>query len=552
MLRKWLAMALCLMLALTSLPALAQEGTEAPDPEKVVGQLFNTLTAEAAASGQQLQFTYTMGMDDADFIGEQGAVISSLLGAIVYSMSVQTTDSAEKFVYNFNLGDDKLFDASLSHEGDEVYISSSLLGDKAYKFSITEAIGTILEFVEQNAALIDTSLLENLAVFFDPQALEPYMEIVNNWISENIVFVQETENVATAEHPDAAYKLTLNISAESLRDYFTQYSDVMYHDKNMLGLMAALSGDPSITPELLEEELEGQREYLDNFYSKVLGDISLSQLYNANDKLINAVFKGGINIYEDYATFEGEPDPYYLNVIYDLATVDGVASESVVVSITGYDGTFIKATASTELNPVSVVNDVYSQTQRFFFSAEGIYEGESFGFNATVDSSKSTSATNEKIWTSFQLKANETLADLLASAGLPIASYNITVDQETKLTETGWVSDIQESVSYLNAEGKKTLPTVTSHIKVEPGTTDPIELPTDALDLLKLTIPELVDLQGVIKTNAEAFVLKLQEYLFPGYAEFTYEPDAIEEATSVEVETVETPSEAAPETVPAG
>ncbi|MDR1570000.1 MAG: hypothetical protein LBS72_05880 [Oscillospiraceae bacterium] len=560
MIRKPISLLLCLLLMLTGAASFAEE---TPNPEAFVGKLSDSIMDAAVASGQQLNITVTTGFEDAESYGDEFVQAQALLSAFAYSLSSQISGDMGLSTINYELNGESLLSGGIITSGNDIYFNSSILGEETYKVNLDELFALLMSVASQN---LPASAESALTVISDPTIFQPYIsaviDVVLNWSSETFNVVTTSDDAATVEHPEAVTKKTIEISPEQLQSLLDELYSLTMNDEEVLSLIADMftqtiseSASYTLTANDVAQALAVYKDPVNSFFTSFFKPISLTQLYDQSDRLVSAVFSAGI---VDKSYGNDSELSYDLSVIYDFSTVEGAAVELLTATLATSDGEGVKFYASTELEPIVPVENAYSQTQRFYVGAE-LFDEDAASIGAARCEAESVVTTGDMFETdSIEIhiavdSGFAELTDMVEDGGL--AAINITIEQETNLTDstdTLFETVASERISYLDANGKNIIPDIVTNIVITPAVVGDIEIPEDAMDLLSLTIKDLVNLQGVIDSNLTDIQTKLWMLFAPELVEIeaTEPVDATESAPQLSSPDA-IPAEEVPEAVPA-
>ncbi|GHU72111.1 hypothetical protein FACS1894184_19670 [Clostridia bacterium] len=525
MLKRILAVFMCLALMVCAFGAMAeetaaQESAVELSPEDIIGKLTETAMAAALARGDQIKGYVNVDIDNIDSLGEEGLLVKTLFGTLLYTYAMQMGENAGQVSYGITAKDEELASLDVSYFNDVLYASSDLWGGETLKLSITDALTYLMSMVpeeEQESFGAITALANTLAEqLLDPATWESYIGAAVAWSEEYATLVQSTlgeGGAAELGHPEAVSLVTLEITGPALQSLVDNLLNVLVADDNMLGMVATIAeaaGSP-----MAIEDLKATITQFQGMAGAILGGmmktITYTYLYDANETLVYYGVTGGMIISEEQsADYE---------CVYDLTVVEGVTYVALNYTFDAGDGTAFAATVQNEVEPIVEADGVYTQNQTVSMDLEFTSEGETGSAYAVVALSYSTGADSETKSIDMEFGVDGILADALAASGdtpiIGMKSYSVST---TDVTADGFVTTIDQTMEYILAQGAELeMPIIHETVTYSNAPGEALTEPTEAIDVLTLTEEDWTAFGQLIEQQIEALGQKFIE-LYPELA----------------------------------
>ncbi|GHU72051.1 hypothetical protein AGMMS49992_07180 [Clostridia bacterium] len=526
MLRKTLALVICLAMLVCSLGAFAEEVS----PEDIIGKLQEAALEAAIANGDQIKFTVNAGIENAESLGEESGVVVALLSAMLYTGAVQVGEDASAVTYGFTLSGEELCSIDLSFIDSTIYASSDLWDGATYKLSLNDALNYAMTMIPeeyQEAFNAGTAIgNEFAALLLNAETWAPYLEAIQSWTSQNVTIYNTAltaDEAAELAHAEAVTKQTFEITGLAVQGLVDNIINVLLTDDVLLGVIAEVAAQTG-TPLTVDDLKAGIAQFqgmAGMFLGGMLKPIEYTTLYDARGNIVYYEVTGGVIISEEESAD--------FDMIYDVTVVDGVTYVSVNYDITDGAGTLIAFDLSKVVEPIVTVGDTLTQNQKLTFGYSQVTDGTEVGsLSVSYDVAYETGAAKEvRVQTIEFTVSGETAEVLIDGEGVPFSGMKVSTVETTDVTETGFVTITDQKIEYLGTDGDLAgFPVITETIRMENAPGVEITASEDAIDVLGLTDEQWAELGTLLEQKLTELSEKLIS-LVPGLADLVINLDGV-------------------------
>jgi hypothetical protein len=529
-----MATLMCLVMLVSVMGAAAgetvtQEATAAPELV-VVGGLGASAIANAIANGERIEITANANYEGLEEGGDETLLLAqTLLSAILFTGKIQQGQESGLISCGVTAKDEELLNLDISYFGDLIYVSSDLLGEDTYKVSISEAleyltrgeagegdeteedIGSATESFTQGAQF-GARMAELLS---DPAVLEPYQQAILAWAETNLTSESQpltAEEATELAHPEAVEKYSLTVSGLALQTLVNDLLSVLLADDNMLGAIAQYSGEygEPMSVEELKEAVTQLQGMAGSILVGMLKSIEITALYDDQEELVYLDITSGLIVSEEQTAL--------LNILYDKTVVDGIGYTLVAVGTDSGDGNTVEIYLAQSVEPIVETDGVYTQNQKTSLTIDITNDGETGAASLILDAAYNTGADKETINQVIEFALEGALADGVYGEGAPYTAMKVTSVETTDLTETGFITTINQAFEYLG-EDTEGLPITVQTVTLSNAPGEELTEPADAINALTLTDEQLAELKLLIGERFEALGEKITG-LYPELAEY--------------------------------